>query len=99
MRLLGELVEHVHHRDTGVDVHVRARSYSTNASTRIRIASVVHGETIVGPLSQEFTHRWYDADFTGNLLPADQPLSTAIRLFAYQGSTSLAISSVEVCLR
>jgi hypothetical protein len=84
---------------TGADVHVRARSYSTNASTRIRIASVIHGETIVGPVSQEFTHRWYHADFTGNLLPSDPALSTAVRMFAYQGSTSLAISSVEVCLR
>jgi hypothetical protein len=84
---------------TGADVHVRARSYSTSASTRIRIASVLHGETIVGPVSQEFTHRWHHADFTGNLLPSDPPLSTAVRLFAYQGSTSLAISWVEVCLR
>ena len=84
---------------TGADVHVRARSYSTNASTRIRIASVLHGETIVGPVSQEFDHRWYHADWTGNLLPNDMPGATAVRLFAYQGSTSLAISSVEVCLR
>lgn len=84
---------------TGAEVHVRARSYSTNASTRIRIASVLHGETIVGPVSQEFDHRWYHADWTGNLLPNDMPGATAVRLFAYQGSTSLAISSVEVCLR
>ena len=84
---------------TGAAVYVRARSYSTNASTRIRAASVLHGEGLMGPVDQDFTFDWYGMDWSTNLLPTDAPLGTALRVYAYQGSGALAIMSVEVCLR
>ena len=84
---------------TGATVHVRARSYSTNASTRIRAASVLHGEGLMGPVDQDFTFDWYALDWSSNLSPSDRPLLTALRLYAYQGSQALAIMSVELCLR
>jgi hypothetical protein len=84
---------------TGAAVYVRARSFSTNASTNILVQSVLHGQGVMGPVDQDFTYDWYGMDWGANLLPGDAPLATAVRIFPYQGATALAIMSVEVCLR
>jgi hypothetical protein len=84
---------------TGASIYVRARSYSTNASTSVLVASVLHGQGVMGPVDQDFTFDWYGMNWSANLLPTDAPLATAVRIYPYQGAQALAIMSVELCLR
>jgi hypothetical protein len=80
-------------------VYVQARSYSTNASTNLRVGSPLYGDRVVGPVDQDFVFDWYAMDWSDKLFPSDPPLATAIQIYPYLGSSSLAVHAVELCIQ
>lgn len=83
---------------TQAKLYVRARSYSTGSSTQIRAWSPLYGDVLGGPVDNDFTYDWYTLDWSQHLFPSDNPNLTAFQIYAYQGSTSLAVRAVELCL-
>ncbi len=79
-------------------LYVRARSYSTGSSTQIRAWSPLYGDVLGGPVDNDFTYDWYALDWSQHLFPSDNPNLTAFQIYAYQGSGSLAVRAVELCL-
>jgi len=79
-------------------LYVQGRSYATGSSTTIRAWSPLYGEQFGGPVDNDFVYDWYDLDWTGFLTPNDQPSLSAVQIYAYQGSSSLAIKAVELCV-
>jgi hypothetical protein len=77
---------------------VQARSYATSASTNIRAWSPIHGETAYGPVDVDFTYDWYGIDWSAYLTPSDPPALTAVQIYAYLGSGSLAVHAAELCV-
>lgn len=79
-------------------VHINAVSYDTTASTTIRVRSPLYGENFSGLVDNDWTFEWYAIDWTGYLYPDDDPDLTAILIYAYQGSSSLGVHAVELCV-
>jgi cysteine-rich repeat protein len=79
-------------------LYVQGRSYATGSSTTIRAWSPLYGEQFGGPVDNDFVYDWYGLDWTGFLSPNDQPSLTAVQIYAYQGSSNLAIKGVELCV-
>lgn len=80
-------------------LYVQARSYSTGASTNIEAWSPIYGGIAYGPVDNDFVYDWYAIDWSNSLSPSDDPNLTAIQLYAHQGSNSLAVKAVELCLQ
>jgi len=83
---------------TQATLYVRGRSYSTGSSTQIRAWSPLYGDAFGGPVDNDFIYDWYPIDWSSYLDPGDNPNLTAFQLYAYQGSNSLAVRAVELCL-
>ncbi len=79
-------------------LYVQARSYATGASTSIRAWSPIYGDVLGGPVDNDFVYDWYPMDWTALLSPSDQPSLTAVQIYAHQGSSSLAVKAVELCV-
>ena len=77
---------------------VQARSYATSSSTNIRAWSPIYLDVAYGPVDNDFVYDWYPIDWSNHLSPSDSPSLTAIQLYAYQGSNSLAVKAVELCV-
>ena len=61
-------------------MYVQARSYSTSASTNIRVWSPIYGDQAMGPVDNDFTYDWYGTDWTDFLDPGDSPGLTTIQI-------------------
>lgn len=83
---------------TQATLYVRGRSYSTGSSTQIRAWSPIYGDAFGGPVDNDFVYDWYPIDWSSYLDPGDNPNLTAFQLYAHQGSNSLAVRGVELCL-
>jgi hypothetical protein len=82
------------------DLYVKARSYSTTASTDVEAWAPLHGSNTGGLVDNDFTYDWYHIPWTNYLKPGDSPSSTAVRLLdAPGGSSEVAIKAVELCLQ
>lgn len=79
-------------------LYVEGRSYSTGSSTTIEAWSPLYGSAYSGLVSNAWEYHWYAIDWTGYLYPDDDPHLTAFQLYAYQGSGSLAVHAVELCV-
>ena len=79
-------------------VYVQARSYATSSSTSIEVWSPLYGSAFGGPVDNDWTFDWYQIEWTGFLYPGDDPDLTAIQIYPYQGSNSLAVHAVELCV-
>jgi hypothetical protein len=79
-------------------VYVQARSYATSSSTSIEVWSPLYGSVFGGPVDNDWEFDWYGMDWSGHLDPGDDPDLTAIQIYAYQGSDSLAVHAVELCV-
>jgi hypothetical protein len=77
---------------------VQARSYATASSTNIRAWSPLYGDVAYGPVDNDWTYDWYGIDWSEHLSPDDEPGLTAVQLYAYLGSGSLAVHAVELCV-
>ena len=54
---------------------------------------------MIHPLTMiHLVSHWYGIDWSNHLSPTDDPNLTAIQLYAYQGSNSLAVKAVELCV-
>jgi hypothetical protein len=79
-------------------VHVQARSYATSSSTTFYLWSPIYGE-VEGPLvDNDWVFDWYGVDWSEHLAPDDDPGLTAFQLYAGEGSNSLAVHAVELCV-
>ncbi|MEZ4459184.1 MAG: hypothetical protein R3E66_05565 [bacterium] len=81
------------------NLYVQARSYATSSSSSVRAWSPIYGEVVSGLVDNDFVYDWYEIPWTGMLDPSDSPSLTAIQLYAYQGSGSVAIKAVELCVQ
>lgn len=84
---------------TRAAVYVQGRSYATSSSTDIRVWSPLYGERIMGPVDNDWTYDWYGMDWSDKLYPTDSPSLTAIQIYPYRGSGSLAVRAVELCVQ
>ena len=81
-------------------LYVKARSYSTTASTDFEAWSPIHGANTGGLVDNDFTYNWYHVPWTNYLKPGDKPSLTAVRLSdAAGGSSEVAIKAVELCIQ
>lgn len=83
---------------TRATLYVQARSYATASSTTIEAWSPIYGSALSGLVDNDFVYDWYAIDWTNFVSTNDDPNLTAIQLYAYQGSNSLAVQGVELCL-
>ncbi len=49
-------------------------------------------------MSQGFDYEWHSVDWTGHLLPWDEPGLTAVRITPTGGAGRLGVHALEVCV-
>ena len=57
-----------------------------------------YGDQISGLVDNDWVYDWYAVDWSTFLSPYDDPLLTAVQVYADQGSRSLAVKAVELCV-
>ncbi len=50
-------------------------------------------------MARDFVYDWYAVDWSNFLSPTDSPSLTAVQLYAAQGSSRMAIESMELCVQ
>ncbi|MCZ7686001.1 MAG: hypothetical protein M5U28_47475 [Sandaracinaceae bacterium] len=83
---------------TSAAVYVQARSYSTSASTNIRVWSPLYGERAMGPVDNDWVYDWYGMDWSDKLYPTDSRASRRSRSTRTSAPGSLAVRAVELCV-
>jgi hypothetical protein len=85
---------------TRATLSIYGRSYATASSGSFEGWTPIHGTSVgvQNSVSNAWPYRWYSIDFTGRVLPGDDPGLTGIRLYARGGSNSLVINQVELCI-